>query len=125
MENIDVSLKGARILVVEDEYFQADDLVRALGLAGAETVGPVGTLAEAEHYLEAETLDGAVLDMNLRGLSSVGLVKMARRMGVPCLIVSGYSGEALPPALADTPRLEKPVNPRAIVVELGRLISAV
>ena len=61
MENIEGSLKGARVLVVEDEYFQADDLVRALGSAGAETVGPVGTLAEAEHCLEVETLDGAVL----------------------------------------------------------------
>jgi hypothetical protein len=41
-------LLGARILVVEDEYYLAADLSGALSDAGAEVVGPIGSLQEAE-----------------------------------------------------------------------------
>ncbi len=36
-----------RVLVVEDEYFLADDIARALVRLGAEAVGPVPTSAAA------------------------------------------------------------------------------
>ena len=37
------SLTGRRVLVVEDEYFLADDLSRALAQLGADVLGPVAT----------------------------------------------------------------------------------
>ena len=38
------NLTGRRILVVEDEYFIADDIARALTSLGAEVVGPAPDL---------------------------------------------------------------------------------
>lgn len=60
-----VSLKGARILVVEDEPFIAFDLKMAIEDAGAAAIGPAATVAEALDLIAHETPDGAILDVNL------------------------------------------------------------
>ena len=60
------SLSGRRILVVEDEFFVADDLVQALTRLGAEVLGPVATREEAFELLSTgERIDLAVLDLSL------------------------------------------------------------
>lgn len=59
------SLKGLRILVVEDEPFIAFDLMMAIEDAGAIAVGPAATVAEALDFIESHTPDGAILDVNL------------------------------------------------------------
>jgi hypothetical protein len=41
------------ILVVEDEYFLADDIARALTGAGASVLGPVPTAEEAVDLVDA------------------------------------------------------------------------
>ena len=62
------ALTGRRVLVVEDEYFLADDIARALVGLGAETVGPVPTREQALAHLEGGgRIDACVLDLNLRG----------------------------------------------------------
>jgi DNA-binding NtrC family response regulator len=116
-------LAGARILVVEDEYYLAEDLCHALEAAGAEVVGPVGSLGQAEGPLLAGGLDGAVLDMNLRGEHAFALAERLQAADVPFVIVSGYSAEALPDALGAVPRLEKPVDARRAVEALVAAIA--
>ena len=116
-------LSGARILVVEDEYYLAEDIAAALQDAGAEVVGPFGSLGQAEAPLAAGGLDGAVLDMNLRGEPAFGLAERLQAAHVPVVIVSGYSREALPGTLADVPRLEKPVDSRLAVNALAQAIA--
>jgi len=59
------ALKGARILVVEDEAFIALDLVMAIEDAGAIPVGPAATIAEALELISHDPPDGAILDVNL------------------------------------------------------------
>ena len=59
-------LTGKRILIVEDEYFIAADLKRALAEAGAIVVGPAGTLASAQALVD-DDIDLALLDVNLDG----------------------------------------------------------
>lgn len=60
-------LEGARVLIVEDEFFIADDLARALRNAGADTIGPVSSIREAEILMRRGHLDSAILDLNLHG----------------------------------------------------------
>src|SRR5215469_18504717 len=60
-------LTGRRILVVEDEYFLAEDVAFALRRLGAEIVGPVGNLAEAAEAVATNAIDGAALDVNVCG----------------------------------------------------------
>jgi DNA-binding response OmpR family regulator len=107
--------RGRRILVVEDDYMLAEDLRRDLEKQGAEVVGPVPTVADALKLLTGEdVLDGAILDVNLRGERVYPVVDVLRERGVPLVFTTGYEQWALPEAYADVPRCEKPVDMRQL-----------
>lgn len=109
------NLAGRRILVVEDDFFIADDFAALLEAAGARVVGPVATLAEALSLMKtAEQIDGALLDINLQGEMAYALADALRARGVPVVFVTGYSRSAVPERYADIPLLEKPVDPRQV-----------
>jgi DNA-binding NtrC family response regulator len=124
MDSTSDVLDGKRILVVEDEYILADDLAMALREAGASTVGPVASVGEAVNALRKGDVHGAIIDMNLRGEMAGDLAQRLKRERVPCVIVSGYSEKALPEAVRDLPRLEKPISNdrvvRALKTEIER-----
>jgi CheY-like chemotaxis protein len=61
-------LTGLRVLVVEDEFLIALDLLAILDDLGCVALGPAPTVAEALHLLAADPPDAALLDMNLRGV---------------------------------------------------------
>ena len=115
------ALQGRRLLVVEDEYILAMDLAHSLEDQGAEVIGPAGAVAPALALLaSSEKLDAAVLDINLGGTLVYPVVDALRERGVPCVFVTGYSRWVGPEAYANIPRLEKPVELRA----LARALSA-
>ena len=116
-------LAGVRVLVVEDEYFIADDMVRALRQCGAEPVGPVGSLADAEQLIAAERPDAVILDLNLRGEFAYRLIDQINEQGVPFLIVSGYSAQSVRDEFRDYPSLEKPVSEKKIVAALAKQLG--
>ena len=117
-------LEGARVLVVEDEYFIADDLVRALHAAGGLAVGPAGSLAQARTLLDEGQVDAALLDLNLRGEMAFPLISDVQERGLPCVIMSGYSPESLPESVRHVPSLEKPVDYERVVQSLAAQIVA-
>jgi DNA-binding response OmpR family regulator len=117
-----IDLSGTRVLVVEDEYYLADDLCRALADAGAEVIGPIATLDEAERVVASERFDCAVVDMNLRGDAAFPLADRLDEAGVPFLIATGYNSVALPERLQGRPRVEKPFDVRQIVAAIPPLI---
>lgn len=110
-------LTGKRILIVEDEYFIATDLKRALAEAGAIVVGPAGTLASAQALVE-EDIDLALLDVNLDGEQSYTLANRLRERAVPFAFLTGYDRWALPPAYRDVPRLDKPFDLPQLIRQL-------
>lgn len=118
------SLAGAQVLIVEDEFFLADDLARALRHEGGDPVGPAGTIEQAEELMKQRTVNAAIVDVNLRGDMASEFISRLVATDLPCLIVSGYAGDALPECLRGIPRLEKPVNPvsviKALAEEFGR-----
>ncbi len=118
-------LSGARVLVVEDEYYLADDLSRSLVSVGAEVVGPVGSLAEAESKLEDGDFDFAVVDMNLRGDFCFSVAERLRSKGVPFVVATGYNQSSLPDSLKDVPRVEKPFTPGQVIELLGQMRQTV
>ena len=62
-----VPLTGRRVLVIEDEYFIADDIARELQSRGAEVIGPLSDLADAKELLKNDKpIDAALLDINIR-----------------------------------------------------------
>lgn len=113
------SLEGMRVLILEDEFFIADDLAQALRRAGAEPVGPAGSVKQAEALILHERLDAAILDLNVRGQMASDFVERLAASNLPCLIVSGYASDAVPAAVSQVPRLEKPVSPTVVIESLS------
>lgn len=119
------SLRGRRVLVVEDEFFLADELDGALQDAGADVLGPVPSVEAAIDLLARQAApDVAVLDMNLGGDMALPIADELVARGIPFLFTTGYDATALPARHAAVRRLEKPVNETTIVRELGRLLGA-
>jgi len=92
------ALWGRRFLV-EDEYMMAEDLRRDLEQVGAEVLGPMPRVANALKLLaQADALDGAILDINLRGEKAYPVADALRERGVPFVLATGYEPWALPEA---------------------------
>ncbi len=109
------SLRGRRILVVEDEYMLAEDLRQVLEKLAAEVVGPLATVAQALALLHAgDTPDGALLDVNLQGDTIFPVLDVLRERCVPFVLTTGYDGWALPEAYANAPRCAKPLDMRRL-----------
>ncbi len=116
-------LRGRRVLVIEDDYFWADELSTGLRRAGALVLGPTGTLASALALLAPEPeLDAAVIDMNLRGERAEPLVDRLVALKVPLLLVTGYECSSLSEAHIGLPCLEKPVALAAVLTAVSRLL---
>ena len=109
------SLKGLRILLAEDEALIAIDLESMLQQLGCEVIGPVATLQQLARAVSAQTLDGAILDVNLSGEHVFGILPQLRERGVPVVLSSGYNDPALvPPEFRDIPLLAKPYDQAAL-----------
>ena len=121
----DGTLHGRRILVVEDEFFLADDLSRALRKAGAVVLGPVATVQNELDLLAAGAVPDAVsLDLNLGGDSAHLLADALIARAVPFVFTTGYEQADIPDRYAQVPHLEKPVEPETVLAALANLLSA-
>jgi CheY-like chemotaxis protein len=112
-----------RVLIVEDEYFLANDLERALRLEGAEIVGPISELSEAIRQVEKDGFDAAIVDINLHGQSACPVADKLAQEHIPFVFATGYNREILPSRFSEVARFEKPYDVSAIakhVVQLGR-----
>ena len=117
-------LAGCHVLVVEDEYFLADDLSRALADCGAIVDGPHATVDEALDAIgKSSRLDLAVIDLNLRGMPAFPVADALRVRGVPVALVTGFDERVIPDAYRDVPRFDKPVDPWKLVHALGKIIG--
>jgi DNA-binding response OmpR family regulator len=119
------SLRDCRILVVEDEYMLADELRTELANAGAVVLGPVGTVEDALSLIGKEPhIDGAILDVNLRGQAAYPVAEKLAARGVPFVFATGYDASVIPNRFADVVRCEKPINIRKIAQTIGRIVGA-
>src|SRR5690348_17281985 len=118
------TLSGHRVLVIEDEYFLADDIARALRQSGARVVGPVGELEQAASLIEGDVaIDAAVVDINLRSDMVFPVVRTLRARNVPLLFTTGYDRKSIDPEFQDVPLWEKPLDVPAMVRGLAGLIK--
>lgn len=109
-----------RILVVEDDYFIADDIVRSLRAAGLAIAGPVSGEAAASAELDQASIDFAVVDINLNGSISFGVAAELRKRGIPFLFLTGYESSVVPAEFQDAVLMQKPHDGDMIVAEIRR-----
>jgi len=114
------ALAGRRLLVVEDEYLLAAEVVKELRSQGAEVIGPVATIADALDLLaETERVDAALLDLNLCGEMAFPIADALMERRVPFVFATGYDRFAIPPRYVDVRRFEKPVDVRDVARALS------
>ena len=104
-----VTLKGRRILVVEDELMIAMLVEDMLADLGCTVVGPAHTLDAALKLVESEgQIDAALLDVNLAGQPVFPVADALRARHVPPIFSTGYGEAGLREADAGAPVLQKP-----------------
>lgn len=119
-----LDLAGSRVLLVEDEYYIADDLRRTLLAAGAEVLGPYATVKKAREALDLEKFDCAVIDLNLHGESALPIADRLSEQGKSFAIATGYGSAAVPDRFKQVPRIEKPFDPSALLHLVEQLSCA-
>jgi CheY-like chemotaxis protein len=118
----DRPLQGTRILIAEDNAILAYDLLDMLCEAGADVVGPAGTIKHALALSEAEPLTCSVLDVNLRDGTVFRAAQVLRDRRIGIIFYTGYFDPAgLAREWPGAKVLVKPAVPQLMI----RTVSAV
>jgi len=122
VERDDSSLKGVRVLVVEDAWHVAHALKSALEQVGMEVSGPAATTADARRLIAERMPRVAVVDVNLKRETACGLIEELHDQGVSVVVVSGY---AMPPVSASQVAaiLQKPFSGSELLGALRRAVA--
>lgn len=120
-----MDLDGLRILVVEDELLVALSIESTLTSMGCTVVGPIPSLAKAMEAATDEVLDGALVDINIKGERSYPVIEILHARGIPTVLCTGYSrGSVLLAPFATLPRIEKPFDPMTLKRTIRRHFGA-
>lgn len=88
---MDYNFQGKQILVLEDDALLAMDMEDFLSDLGVSVIGPVSHIGAALEKINATALDGAVIDLNLRGELSFPVIDELKAANIPFVICSGYA----------------------------------
>jgi DNA-binding response OmpR family regulator len=117
-------LKGARVLVVEDDFFISMELESILAAAGAEVVGPCRTVKDAMPLAERDGLSAAILDIQLEHETVEPVARKLCSRDVPFIFYTGQT--ETDPIREKWPKhkiVTKPALPRAIVAAIADALT--
>lgn len=115
-------LIGKRILLVEDEALISTMVEDMLTDIGVIVIGPATTIHSALALAESEALDGAILDVNVRGQHIEPVASSLFTRGVPVLFATGYGGIGLPQG-GNAALIEKPYTLDKLLKGLARVMG--
>jgi two-component sensor histidine kinase len=117
------SLKGARVLIVEDAVLLALELETGLTDAGAQVVGPAYELEEAMALLD-QPIDAAVLDANLNGRSVTPVAEVLHQRKIPFVFATGYGETGGAPGGFDAPVIRKPYDVTQVASAVAEVLAS-
>lgn len=106
------SMRGRRVLIVEDEYLLATDLGRYFRNMGAHVLGPVGDVQAARE--QVGVAEAAVLDIELNGEEVFPIADELARRGVPFVFFTAHDDIVIPPRFRHAAHLLKPADWSAV-----------
>lgn len=109
-----------RILILEDNWLQAQELADQVRRLGLEPVGPHSEPGTALELLDDGKIDGALLDIRLCIGVSFSVADALERRAIPFAFVTALP-DVLPERLSQRPTLDKPVDPAALRRVLTKL----
>lgn len=108
------------ILIVEDDALIAMEIESQVQALGYGVLGSAPSVDAANELLAHHHPHAALLDVNLNGTMVTPIAVRLRQLKVPYALVTGYPRLALEDsALADAPRLRKPI----VEMELAQMLS--
>lgn len=117
-------MRGLRVLIVEDSYLTARRLARMIEDFGGQVVGPAPSVQAAQHLLDTEGCDAAVLDINLGNETVEPIAERLKESRRPFLFVTGYSSPGfMNEKFRSQPLLNKPVEPPVLAEAIRGLIG--
>jgi PAS domain S-box-containing protein len=115
---------GRRILLVEDEALVAIMMRDMLTDLGFSVVGPVGDRTTAIAAARKADIEGAVLDLNLRGETTYPVADELESRSIPFIFLTGYDRGVIDRRYADVPLLQKPVDEQTLQRALAAVLDA-
>jgi DNA-binding NtrC family response regulator len=91
---------------------------------GCSVVGPGADVNQALAMIEAESIDVAVLDVNLRGQMSYPIADVLVARGVPFVFSTGYDKDRLLDGYRTIPTLQKPFHRSDLGDTLAKLLAS-
>lgn len=119
-----VSIAGKRILLAEDYYGLAQQLCLILESHEATVIGPKASLESAMRAAQGESIDAAVIDINLKNKMAYPLFEHLHSNGTPFVITSGYDEHTVPAEYAGAPRLMKPFDEDQLLAAINTAMAA-
>ncbi len=117
-------LEGLRIFMVEDEALVAMQLEDMLADIGCQVVGMAMRLDRAAALLDrVDTLDLAILDVNVNGEKVFPLAQSLHDRGVPLLFATGYGRDGLVDGWKAHEVLQKPDTQKQLVEALQTVLD--
>jgi DNA-binding response OmpR family regulator len=111
-------LQGKRVLIVEDDYLIAAHLVSEVAKAGCDLVGMAKSVDDALYIIGTADVDGAVVDVWLRGERTFQVADALAARHIPFAFVTGMSHEDVLPVMPTSLGLKSPSRPAPFVVRL-------
>jgi len=109
---------GKRILIVEDEYFLADETRRKLEDLGAMVVGPTSNVSRALDLIKREPIDAAILDVFLADELVFAVADELEARDINFVFATGYDPSHMPAKYKGFALCEKPTELEQIAVAL-------
>jgi DNA-binding NtrC family response regulator len=117
-------LSGARILVVEDDFFIAMELESIFTDAGADVVGPCRTVEEALAQAKVGAPRAALLDFRIGEDTSIAVAYDLQDRGVPFAFYTGQAAiDLIQSKWPQCKILAKPSGPDALVKAVAELLD--
>ena len=116
-------VRALRVLVVEDESLIAMLLEDMLAELGYSIVGPVAILKQALEMVQHESIDAAILDVNINGEQTYPIAEALAARDIPFVFSTGYGRESLPEQYQNRPTLRKPYRQHDLQKLLTELIQ--
>jgi DNA-binding response OmpR family regulator len=117
------TLRGARVLVIEDDALLLMELEAILSEAGAEVVGVCRTVADGVAAAQQDGITAAVLDVRIGRDTIAPVARQLARRGTPFMFYTGQLGSDA--AIAEWPNrtvVAKPAQAHMIVAAVADLL---
>lgn len=113
----------AKVLVVEDNAPLALELQRLLGGAGYRVVGPAAALADVQRLIDRQTIDGAIVDLDVDRRSPLPVADLLAFADVPFVFLAAGPFADLPAQHRLRPIVDKPSIHDRLIPALERVMS--